>query len=270
MTGADKTLPRVVLICHANDRIDSEGLAAWLALSFNLAGLVMLRDRTESTLQRIRREYKRVGLLRFLDVMLFRLYYRLRHARADAARLEEELIAVKSRYPADIGSVPYLNTVDPNSPEVRSFLRQLQPDIAVARCKFMLRPEVFNTPRFGTFVLHPGICPEYRNAHGCFWALAKRDLEHVGMTLLKVDEGVDTGPIYLQSSYSFDEMRESHIVIQYRVVLENLEAISRTLYDICDGSARPMVTVSRRSMTWGQPWLTAYLKWKRAARGVLA
>ena len=67
-------------------------------------------------------------------------------------------------------------------------------------------------------MLHPGICPEYRNAHGCFWALARRDLERVGMTLLRVDPGIDTGPVFLHGTYDFDEVEESHAVIQYRAV----------------------------------------------------
>jgi len=44
--------------------------------------------------------------------------------------------------------------------------------------------------RSAAFVLHPGICPEYRNAHGCFWALVNRDLARVGVTLLRADRGV--------------------------------------------------------------------------------
>src|SRR5438132_1590035 len=108
---------------------------------------------------------------------------------------------------------------NPNAPEVRDFLRGLDPDLVIARCKFILRPDIFTIARAGTWVLHPGICPEYRNAHGCFWALVNRDLDRVGMTLLRVDEGVDTGPIFLQATYKFDEHRESHIVIQYPTVL---------------------------------------------------
>ena len=54
-----------------------------------------------------------------------------------------------------------------------------------ARCKVILKEKIFGIPRVGTFVMHPGICPEYRNAHGCFWALVRRDLERVGMTLLR-------------------------------------------------------------------------------------
>ena len=117
----------------------------------------------------------------------------------------------------------------PTKRRARSFIAGLQPDLIVARCKFILKPEVFTLARAGTFALHPGICPEYRNAHGCFWALANRDLDRVGMTLLKIDRGVDTGPALLQATCRFDEVGESHYVIQQRVVFDNLERIWHTL-----------------------------------------
>jgi len=163
--------------------------------------------------------------------------------------------------------VPRVVVASPNSTEAREFLERLQPDLAIARCKVILKESIFTIPRSGTFVLHPGICPEYRNAHGCFWALAKRDLDRVGFTLLQVDKGVDTGPIYLQASYDLDEVNESHNVIQYRAVLENLDTIGRTLTALCRGEAvTPVSTTGRRSATWGQPRLTDYLRWKWIAR----
>jgi methionyl-tRNA formyltransferase len=87
------------------------------------------------------------------------------------------------------------------------------------------------------------------------------------MTLLSVNKGIDSGPIYLQASYAFDEVRESHVVIQHRVVLENLSAISRTLRDISHATARPIDVSGKQSVNRGQPWLTAYLRWKWFARG---
>ena len=132
-----------------------------------------------------------------------------------------------------------------------------------------VHPEVrsiFNLARKGTFALHPGICPEYRNAHGCFWALVNRDLDRVGMSLLRIDEGVDTGPVYLHATCAIDELNESHTVIQYRVVSENLDHIARVLESFCRGEARPIPTGGRRSAMWGQPRLSAYLQWKWAAR----
>jgi len=264
--GKTDARPRVALLCHERDRIDAEGLAAWLAASFDLVGIVGLRDRPGRILKRIRREIRRSGLLRFLDVLAFRAYYRLRHARADAAWSAQEVDRLRERYPARLDAVPRLIAADPNTEEVRRFLAELQPDLVIARCKFILKPEVFTIARTGTFVLHPGICPEYRNAHGCFWALVQEDLDRVGMTLLRVDKGVDTGPMYLQATCKFDEVEESHVVIQYRVVLENLEAIADALRAAWRGRARVIPTDGRRSATWGQPWLTAYLAWKAAAR----
>ena len=160
--------PRIVLICHEGDRMDAEGLAAWLASRFELVGMVKLHEKPGRLITKARREIRRVGLLRFLDVLAYRLYYRLRLARRDSAWLETELARLRSRYPADISAVPTLVTSDPNSELAQGFLSRLRPDMVIARCKFILRPEVFSIARHGTYVLHPGICPEYRNAHGCF------------------------------------------------------------------------------------------------------
>jgi methionyl-tRNA formyltransferase len=214
-----------------------------------------------------RREIKRVGWLRFLDVVAFRAFARLGLARRDAAWKASELQRLRQRYPADLEAVPRIVVSSPNSEESRAFLERLRPDLAIARCKIILKRAIFEVPRVGTFVLHPGICPEYRNAHGCFWALANRDLDRVGMTLLRVDPGVDTGPIFLHGTYDFDEVEESHTVIQYRTVLENLGAIGHTLRSLCRGEhVAPVQTDGRTSATWGQPHLTAYLRWKWIAR----
>jgi methionyl-tRNA formyltransferase len=260
-----RTLPRVVLMCHAEDRIDAEGLAAWIANSMRLVGIVVLRERPARKMKRVRSEIRRVGLMRFLDVLAFRAYYRLRLARSDAAWIDAETARLRTRYPVQLERVPRLEDAEPGTAAVRGFVSSLQPHLMIARCKFILAPEVFKLPRCGTFVLHPGICPEYRNAHGCFWALANRDLARVGMTLLQVDEGIDTGRVLLQSTYGFDEVRESHVVIQYRAVLENLEDIASTLISVCEQGCRPMSVEGRRSAAWGQPWLSAYWRWKSAA-----
>lgn len=265
VAGGAPALPRVVLICHAGDAVDAVGLASWLAASFRLAGIVTLRERRRAMLARARREVRRVGWLRFLDVLAFRVWYRLGHATGDRAWIARAVAGLRARFPADLTAVARVEAASPNTPEVRAFLERLRPDLVIARCKAILRPEIFTVPPGGTFVLHPGICPEYRNAHGCFWALARRDLGRVGMTLLRVDEHVDTGPIFLQASCAVDESRESHVVIQYRVVLDNLDAIRHALLSAWRGAA-PLPVTGRRSAAWGQPWLSAYVRWKLAAR----
>lgn len=258
--------PKVVLICHGDSSLNRTGIARWLASFSDLAGIVSIEETHVHLLARVRRELKRVGVLRFLDVLAFRLYYFVFQSLGDAAWQKRTLNTLAERYPDVPDTTEVFRTPDPNSPATEAFLRQIGPDLIVARCKRLLKERVFSIPRLGTFVLHPGVCPEYRNAHGAFWALANRDLERVGLTLLKIDKGVDTGPVYGYYTYDYDEVRESHTVIMARLALDNLDPIRDRLLQIHAGTARPLETAGRRSGVWGQPWLTRYLAWKWKAR----
>jgi methionyl-tRNA formyltransferase len=232
-----------------------------------LAGLIIIRDPRSRRWRAARREIRRVGWFRFLDVIAFRVFARLRLTRCEREWKEREITRLQHRYPSDLTAVPKIVVSTPNSFEAREFLERLRPDLAIARCKIILKQAVFGIPRVGTFVLHPGICPEYRNAHGCFWALTRRDLDRVGMTLLRVDPGIDTGPIFLHGTCDFDEVQESHAIIQYRAVTENLDSITSVLTALCRGDdVPPISTEGRESAVWGQPQLTAYLRWKWEAR----
>lgn len=257
---------KTVLICHDSEPLNRHALARWMASFSDLAAIVVLHEPQARMRKRIKREVKRVGVLRFLDVLAFRAYSRLfleKQNRDNERRLLEK---AEQQFPGLPDSTRILDTPSPNSPETEQLLRELQPDIIIARCKNLLNERIFTQARVGTFVMHPGICPEYRNAHGCFWALVRRDKDKVGMTLLKIDKGVDTGPVYGFFSYEYDEVTESHIEIQDRVVFDNLDAIRVKLDDIVSGKAARIDTAGRESGTWGQPWLSAYLRWKRAAR----
>ncbi|SFS17000.1 Formyl transferase [Dyella sp. OK004] len=260
---------RSVLICHAADAFDREGLAAWLASFTELVGVVVLDETRTQRRARVRRELRRVGLLRFVDVVAMRVYQHIALAGRDRAWLKQALAILRRRY-GPTPDVPQIIATDVNDTKVLAFLRQAKPDLVLARCKQLLKKKLIALPKVGCFVLHPGICPEYRNAHGCFWALAQRDLDRVGMTLLKVDAGVDTGPVYGYYRYAFDELNESHVVIQYRVVMENLGALATRFAEIADGSAQPLDTHDRASACWGQPWFTRYLHWQHAAARMAA
>ena len=203
-----------------------------------------------------------IGLAVALAFVLASLTYHLIERPLRQAKLQE----LKSRYPDAAGDVPILRVHSPNAPESQRFIEAAHPDISLALCKNLLAERVFSIPTSGTFVLHPGICPEYRNAHGCFWALAQGDVEHVGMTMLRIDRGIDTGPIFGYFRAPYDERTESHIVIQHRMTLDNLDAIATKFEAIVAGHASALPTTGRASYVWGQPWLTAYLRWRRGAR----
>jgi hypothetical protein len=252
---------RTLLICHDDAALDREGLVRWLGSFSTLAGTVVIREPGGRLRKRIRREIARIGFLRFLDVLAFRVYHRLTRAAGDRQWEQRELDRLRTSFP-DRPDAPELIVSSPNAVEAEAFVRAKQPDLIVARCKTLLKESVFSVPQLGTFVMHPGICPEYRNAHGCFWAAASGDHDNIGMTLLRIDKGVDTGPVfgYFRVAPDFDE---SHVVTQHRAVLDHLDAIRDTLLNIEAGTASAIDTTGRRSATCGQPWLSAYVKMRR-------
>jgi methionyl-tRNA formyltransferase len=256
---------KTLLICHEGALLDQEILARWLASFSELVGVVVLREKGERKLRRIKREIKRSGVMRFADVTAFRIYRKLFLAADDEAWEKSEIERLTKIYPKAAETLVLISH-SPNSIEVEQFIKEKQPDVIIARCKVILKKQIFSLAKTGTFVMHPGICPEYRNAHGCFWALARGDFEKVGMTLLKIDEGVDTGPTYGYYSYDYDSLNESHTRIQARVVTENLSKIGEKLKEIQQGTARTIPVNGRESQTWGHPWLTEYLAWKRRAK----
>lgn len=255
---------RILLICHHDAPLNHQGLGRWLASFSDLVGIVVLEEKPEAIKRRIRFEINRVGFFGFLDGLAFRLYYRLLHSSRDSAWEADALGYLKEHFP--VTKAPLCHSESPNTKQVENFIRAAAPDIVIARSKHLIREQVFSIPRQGTLVMHPGICPEYRNAHGCFWALANNDLERVGMTLLKIDKGIDTGPVYGYYSYNYDELSESHRRIQWRCVLENLGPLAEKIRQIGSGSAQIIDTKGRASAIWGQPLLSKYAMWKWRAR----
>jgi hypothetical protein len=80
---------------------------------------------------------------------------------------------------------------------------------------------------------------------------------------------VDTGAVFAHYTSDIDERAESHTVIQLRVVYDNIHRIGEGLLRIAAGKAKPINTTGRASSAWGQPRLSDYLRWKRAARAAV-
>ncbi|MGH9141438.1 MAG: formyltransferase family protein [Vicinamibacterales bacterium] len=255
---------RTLLICHEDAALDRDGLARWLGSFSTLVGTVVIREPGGRLRQRIAREVRRVGWWRFLDVLAFRAFYRATQASGDRRWEDRALHRLRAAYPHG-PEAPEIITPSPNSPEAQAFVAERQPDLVIARCKTLLSERIFTIPALGTFVMHPGICPEYRNAHGCFWAMATGDRDNVGMTLLRVDRGVDSGPVFGYFRVDPDPS-ESHIVTQHRVVLDHLDAIRDKFLEIAAGKATTIDTAGRTSATWGQPWLSAWGRMRLSAR----
>ncbi len=86
------------------------------------------------------------------------------------------------------------------SPEAMSQLREWNPDlIVVVAYGQILKPEVLTLPPYGCLNVHASLLPRWRGAAPIPAAILAGD-EQTGVTIMKMDEGLDTGPIVAQQA----------------------------------------------------------------------
>jgi len=85
-----------------------------------------------------------------------------------------------------------------SEPETIQRIRQAAPDaIVVAAYGKILPAALLEAAPLGCLNIHASLLPAYRGAAPIQWALLNGEKE-TGVTIMKIDEGVDTGPILLQ------------------------------------------------------------------------
>jgi methionyl-tRNA formyltransferase len=94
--------------------------------------------------------------------------------------------------------LPVLQPAKLRQPEALNQLREWEPDlIVVAAFGQILRSEVLNLPPHGCLNVHASLLPRWRGAAPVQAAILAGDAQ-TGVTLMKMDEGVDTGGMLAQ------------------------------------------------------------------------
>jgi methionyl-tRNA formyltransferase len=99
------------------------------------------------------------------------------------------------------GNIPYFYLSKENKDQLPKFLQTISPEIlCVASLSQLLKKEVIDIPRYGALNLHPSLLPKYHGPFPWFWQYYDWEKEW-GMTVHRIDEGQDTGPIVEQESF---------------------------------------------------------------------
>lgn len=80
---------------------------------------------------------------------------------------------------------------------IRSFDADVIIDVAYG---VIIPKNILEIPKFGFINVHPSLLPRWRGPAPIQHAILAGD-QDTGVTIMKLDEGVDTGPIYLQKTY---------------------------------------------------------------------
>ncbi len=123
--------------------------------------------------------------------------------------------------------LPFIQPPRLREPSALDQLRQWRPElIAVAAFGQILRTEVLQLPAHGCVNLHASLLPRHRGAAPIPAAILAGDRQ-TGITLMRMDEGIDTGPILAQETLAVAEHETS---VSLTAKLAELAAVTARQY----------------------------------------
>lgn len=123
-----------------------------------------------------------------------------------------------------------------NSPILIEFWGKEEIDLMLlVSWRYLIPPDIYQRPIFGTFVFHDSLLPEYRGFAPTVWAIINGN-DHTGVTLFEIAEDVDSGDIIDQQKVDID-IEDTIEVIMEKVTQVYLEILERNLGVLLSGNA---------------------------------
>jgi methionyl-tRNA formyltransferase len=119
-------------------------------------------------------------------------------------RSRSTLVPSPVKVAAQAEGLELLQPERPTDPALLEHLRHIAPDVGVVVAYgHILRPELLAIPHRGMVNVHPSLLPELRGAAPVEWAILN-GLETTGVSIMLLDEGMDSGPVLHQLPHHID------------------------------------------------------------------
>lgn len=231
----------VLLVAHTpNGETQHRYVATKLAEEFpnELAAIIVATGVPRGPLEQAKRWWRRYSV-RQLTARLIALAYR----KATSADYKRQQTFREILFPeGDSGDMPRPDLVrrvpSHNGPECLKLLRDLNPDIVAVYGTLIISEKVIAASK-RMINIHTGFSPRYRGSDTIFWPLHNCDPQYVGVTVHRVDPGVDSGPILARGRPSI-EPRDDENRLFAKAVKLGAELMCRAIRREVNGSARPM------------------------------
>lgn len=150
--------------------------------------------------------------------------------------------------------------------ELAAWLREKNADVALVMAYGRILPaDVLSAPRRGAMNLHASLLPRYRGAAPINWVIVHGETR-TGISLMQMDEGLDTGPVYSRHELELTEtetagsLAERIATLGAHVVRADLAAAvdGRLTAEPQDDSAAthaPLIERHHLQVDWGRPAL---------------
>jgi methionyl-tRNA formyltransferase len=206
---------------------------------------------------------KKIGLRRVISKVAFALFIRPLLFKRDQGRIDVILRQFGLEDTKPVNALTYaVGSV--NDPSCHALIQTLAPDIIIVNGTRILSKKTLSMMNAPVINTHQGFTPCYRGAHGAYWAMVENDLEHCGVTVHLVDEGIDTGNIIARAKIS-TEAQDSFVTYPYLQTAAALDLLKDAIENITAGSLKS-VPITGASSVWYHPGFFQYIG--NALRGV--
>jgi methionyl-tRNA formyltransferase len=177
---------------------------------------------------------------------------------------------------AEARGVPVLQPRRIREADALEALRRLAPEIqiVVAYGQILPRP-VIDVPPRGTINVHASLLPRYRGAAPVQWAIVRGESE-TGVTTMRIDEGLDTGPTLLSRATAVGpdetapELEDRLARLGALVLIETLRGIEAgTIHEVAQDHDRATLAPPLRKEDGFIDWTRPALEIARRVRGFL-
>jgi methionyl-tRNA formyltransferase len=135
--------------------------------------------------------------------------------------------------------IPIFQPTRLKNPESFESLESLNPDvIIVAAYGQILRQNVLDLPKFGCINIHASYLPRWRGAAPIQAAILAGD-EYTGVSIMKMDAGIDTGPVLAQKKVKIDS-QETAISLEQKLAHAGIDLVLETLPSYFAGQLDPL------------------------------
>jgi len=219
-------------------------------------------DRKKRVIKRFINRARRRGGLRTLDELLYYVVYRRFLQRKEVSQVLRAVNSTKRHPQKPLAEIEQVRPSNIKSSELQHLIESSELDAIFAVCIDVYLPEIIiNAPKHGAFLWHEGITPEYRGVYSPFWALAKKDYDNLGYTLLKMNSKLDAGEVFVQGKVeNIDLKKDWHSYIGHKAIIDSLPKVKQFLIQLERNQHQPISRENTIDGYYSYPTTSALLK----------
>jgi folate-dependent phosphoribosylglycinamide formyltransferase PurN len=222
----------------------------------------IIYERPESRKDFLQRRVKKLGVLTVAGQIAFQSLVVPLLKKFSAKRIAQ----IKSEFGMRATQAPGTVVFSLNSQQAIALIKALEPACIVIAGTRILSSEFLQNFCCPIINIHAGITPLYRGVHGAYWALAEKRSELCGVTVHRLDAGIDTGEVLAHET--FDPSPKDNFVTYPWIQLGlGLRLLVKLLPDVISGRAAVCAPLTSESKLRTHPTIWGYC-WRRVVHGV--